>query len=357
MADYNNTESVYDREDEDDIAVEEMPQCGAENGEHACCCSSQQEQTNEDTSIIEVTFKGNRKGYFKNDVNFSLNIHDKIVVEADNGIDFGTITCIENAVRRLKACLKPRNINLKVLRKANDEDFDKFYANTFEEETIVKRAKELVIQFNLDMKITEAEWQFDRQRLTIYFTAPQRIDFRDLVKELARAFKTRIELRQISSREETKRIGDGIGCCGLSLCCTTFLNDFSHITLDHARTQQLSNNVAKLSGNCGRLKCCLLYEYDTYSEAFANYPAMHSKVDTKEGLAKIIKIDIFKNIITLHNHHLSKYFTISKEELDEYVKEGKIIAPDKADLDQYFGNGKNGIKIRKDVLGDEYIVE
>jgi cell fate regulator YaaT (PSP1 superfamily) len=154
------------------------------------------------------------------------------------------------------------------------------------------------------------------------------VDFRELVKELARTFKTRIELRQISSREETKRLGCGIGACGLSLCCTTFLPDFSHVTLDHARKQQLSNNVAKLSGYCGRLKCCLLFEYENYVSAFEKYPPLNSTIDTKEGTFKMMKVDVFKDIIYLYNRDQGKYKSITYQELAEYTEQGRVFMPE-----------------------------
>ncbi len=306
--------------------------------------------------IIEVLFKGNRRNYFISNIGKPILPDDRVVVNSENGIDLGLVTFVgEDAARRQKSSFKPKNSCCEVLRIASEVDLNQYFANTAEETSVVRRSKELIDQLNLDMKVTESEWQLDKQRLTIFFTAPQRIDFRDLVKELARTFRTRIELRQISTREETKRIGGGVGACGLNLCCTSFLNDFNHITLDHARLQQLSTNVSKLSGYCGRLKCCLLFEYETYSEAFRGYPQLYSRIKTNDGLAKLVKVDIFKNISTIHIKETGKYVTLTYEELTTYMNEGKVIPPAKEDLDSFFG--QHGVQTRRDMLGEEYIVE
>lgn len=326
------------------------------NNEDRCGCEDSNAQSYENNNIIEVLFKGNRRSFFIADSVPNAQPDDKVVVNSDNGIDLGLATYVgASAKARLRSCQKFRLIKHDVIRIANDEDLDRYFFNTAEEPSVVKRSRELIDQLNLDMKVTEAEWQLDRQRLTIFFTAPQRIDFRDLVKELARTFKTRIELRQISSREETKRIGGGIGGCGLNLCCTSFLSDFNHITLEHARIQQLSTNVSKLSGYCGRLKCCLLYEYDTYAEAFKEYPQLHSRIKTEDGLAKLIKVDIFKHISTLYYQEGGKYKNITYEELSQYMKAGKILPPAREDLETFFG--QSGIQTRRDMHGEEYIVE
>jgi len=324
------------------------------NDTHLCNCNDN--TIDDNTQIVEVLFKGNRRCFFIADSVPNVQPDDKVVVNSDNGIDLGLVTYVgASAKARLRGCQKLRNIKYDVIRIASDEDMDRYFANTSEEPTVIKKSRELVAQYNLDMKVTEAEWQLDKQRLTIFFTAPQRIDFRELVKDLARTFKTRIELRQISTREETKRIGGGIGPCGLNLCCTSFLSDFNHITLEHAKLQQLSNNVSKLSGYCGRLKCCLLYEYETYTEAFKNYPQLHSRIQTEDGLAKLVKVDIFKNISTIQYSDTGKYRNIDYDEISKYMKDNKILPPAREDLDRFLR--ESGIVTRKDMHGDEYIVE
>ncbi|MFP4370125.1 MAG: stage 0 sporulation family protein [Candidatus Kapaibacterium sp.] len=290
------------------------------------------EQKNEPPKFIEVEFKGLRKSIFQNPKKLKPHLHSLVIVDAENGHEIGKVcSCGLSAEKKIKLYYSGKEPEYKVDRVASESDINKYQILQDEEGKAMAKSRELVEKFKLDMKITDAEWQFDRQRLTIYFTAPQRIDFRELVKELARTFKTRIELRQISSREETKRLGDGIGPCGRELCCTYMLHDFNHVTLDHARHQQLSNNVAKLSGYCGRLKCCLLYEFDTYVEAYKEFPPLKSKVLTKEGEGKIIKIDVFKKNATVFVKNISKFKTIEMDELKQYMKDNKVLPPDDED--------------------------
>lgn len=274
---------------------------------------------------IEVVFKCKRKAIYRNDYGVVITKPDFIILEVENGTDLGYINSFgEEALLKLKSIYKNEKVIYSVIRTATAEDIERFNSNREEEPFVIEKTKEFVKQNDVDMKIIEAEWQFDRQRLTIYFTAPQRIDFRDLVKDLARSFRTRIELRQISTREEAKRI-DGIGSCGRTICCSCFANDFNHVTLDHAKTQQLSNNIAKLSGYCGKLKCCLLYEYETYIEAFKKLPPINSIVDLDScGEAILCKVDIFKSIAYLNVVSSGTYRQLSFKELERYKKNGKI---------------------------------
>lgn len=293
-----------------------------------------------DSNIVEISFKGGRSDFYLNDDHLIIKENDWAVVEADNGLDIGIayssgVYAAEK--HKLSGFDAPAR---KIVRIANEEDVARLESNIEEERRAERVTRDLVVRYNLEMKIIEAEWQFDKQRLTIYFTAPHRIDFRELVKELARTFKTRIELRQISAREETKRKGDGVGCCGLTLCCLTFLNDFQHVTLDHARLQQLSNNVSKLSGYCGRLKCCLLFEYKNYESAFEKYPPINSTVHMKEGRGKIQKVDIFRDVVHLFIEPLGKYQSMTYEELEKYLKNGKVSFP-KHRNGNGNGNGSN----------------
>lgn len=273
---------------------------------------------------VEVTFKNNRQQIFKNKKKFTFHNYQYVIVEVENGLDIGTVTAVGKfADIKCRHNGLPKNSEYSIIRHALPEDMEKYKNNIDETENIISSTKQLCEKLNLDMKITDADWQFDHQRLTIYFTAPQRIDFRDLVKELARTFRTRIELRQISSREEAKRMG-GMGPCGRTLCCSSFASDKCHVTLEHARTQQLSNNVSKLSGYCGRLKCCLLYEYEQYVEKFQNYPSLNSEVEFSEGRAKIIKADIFKEIIYTFIPKLCIYKQITFDEFSELNEKGKV---------------------------------
>ncbi|MBI5324432.1 MAG: Signal peptidase-like protein [Ignavibacteriae bacterium] len=288
------------------------------------------------TNFCEVTFKSKRRLLYKNSQMFSFTTGAFVIVEIDNGFDIGTVTaCGENASEKLKAQYKNVEPLYSILRLATLEDLDKLLKNTEDESAAINKTKHLVAKHKLDMKITDAEWQFDRQRLTIYFGAPQRIDFRELVKDLARTFKTRIELRQISTREEAKRLG-GVGSCGRDLCCESFACEFCHVTLDHARIQQLSNNVTKLSGYCGRLKCCLLYEYESYNESMKKFPPVNSQVELEAGRGKIVKIDVFRDVVYVQLEKNNTYNIITLIELGELYRLGKIKVPANTDLKTLF---------------------
>ncbi|MGA2297298.1 MAG: regulatory iron-sulfur-containing complex subunit RicT, partial [FCB group bacterium] len=283
--------------------------------------------TKETTQLAEVIFKCKRKQIFKNVKNLKIVDGEFVVVEVENGLDLGTVSASgEAAQEKLKANHNNHNVDCKIIRHATREDFDKYIRNLENDLVVVQKTKDLIQKYEFDMKITEAEWQFDHQRLTIYFTAPTRIDFRELVKDLARAFKTRIELRQISTREEAKRMG-GLGSCGRNLCCSSFACEFCHVTLEHAKTQQLSNNVAKLSGYCGRLKCCLLYEYDNYVESFKKYPPMNSQIVMPEGMGRIVKADVFKDLFHIYIENVGLYKTLTLAEVDDLIKAGRVVFP------------------------------
>ncbi len=281
-----------------------------------------------ETEFVEVLLKGNIKCIYRNSSAIKLNIGDFIVVETDTCCDIGTVVNITEKVDAKVSKCNCSNIKIyDVLRKPDEEELQQYYSKLNEEMEVVAKTKEFVKVYNFDMKVTEAHWQFDRQKLTIFFTAPARIDFRELVKDLARSFRTRIELRQISAREEAKRLGDFVGPCGRETCCTSFLSTFNHVTLDHARTQQLSNNVSKLSGNCGRLKCCIKFEYDNYMLAFEKYPPLNSLIESDFGIARIVKVDIFKNIITIHYDGNNKYENITLDYLNGLAAQGRVFQP------------------------------
>ena len=310
---HQNTKILINQKLKDNFSVSE-----AKYDENCKCGKS---------SFAEVTFHDLRKKLYKNDRGLFLNMFEYVIVQVESGTDVGTVTaCGTEASEKLRLNYHNETPEYSILKHAVIDDLDKVTNNNIDEFSAIEVTRGLVTQYNLDMKITDAEWQLDRQRLTLYFTAPQRIDFRDLVKELARLFKTRIELRQISTREEARRIG-GMGPCGLNLCCSSFVSEFCHVTLDHARDQHLSNNIAKLSGYCGRLKCCLLYEHDIYVEVYDKFPPLHSKVKTPEGLAVLNKIDVFKETAQLYYSHTGVYRYMKKEEIMKLWDEGKITPP------------------------------
>lgn len=288
---------------------------------------------------VEVLLKGNVRAIFENVNKLSLKVDDFVVVECESGIDIGRVCEFGSKADMKSEHCRRQNISICTLLRVPDVEELKFFNKKFKDESeVLVKAKELVAKYGFDMKVTEACWQCDRQRLTIFFTAPQRIDFREMVKDLARAFKARIELRQISSREETKRLGEFVGPCGRELCCTSFMCSFDHVTLDHARIQQLSNNVSKLSGNCGRLKCCIKFEYETYATAFEKFPPIGSVVASSGISYKIVKVDIFNGKVTTYNENTSQYQHFSSHDLSEMIKGGKLIIADKQDESDRFNN-------------------
>lgn len=307
--------------------------CGDKEGGCSTCKSGSSEkpveETMNDTSnaqdwFVEVSFKARRKLMFKKSKNGRFALSDTVIVQSDHGNDAGTITAV-GKIADLKNSEDPEHMH-SVLRIASKEDIEKIKSNRDHEKSIVREVKDKVKTSGLEMKVVDAEWQFDRSRLSIYFSAPQRVDFRDLVKDLARTYHSRIELRQIPAREEAKRLG-GIGPCGLELCCSSFLNEFDQITLDHAKAQHLPPNISKLSGMCGRLKCCLLYEIDNYVTALKNYPPLDSYLLLSDGRARMIKIDIFSDTVTVISEANGAFLTVTLEELNELRRNGKIESP------------------------------
>lgn len=297
------------------------------------------------SDFVEVLLKGSIRGIFENEKKIPLRIDDFVVVECESGVEIGRVNDLgTRADLRFESCSRNNANVCKLLRVPNIDELKLFNQKIKDEIEVLKKTKELVNRLNLDMKITEASWQFDRQRVTIFFTAPQRIDFREMVKELARMFKARIELRQISSREETKRLGNFVGPCGRELCCTSFLCNFDHVTLDHARAQQLSNNISKLSGNCGRLKCCIKFEYDTYAAAIEKYPPIGSIIVHESKHLKLIKIDIFNSKVTTYDDQSSQYSQFTSSELSEMIRGGKLILSDKQDDVNRFYNFDEDLK-------------
>ncbi len=250
--------------------------------------------------IVEVRFKNSRKEFFRNVNNLSLNIGDAIAVEAASGHDMGTVSLTGELV---KLQLKKRNINFdsdeirKVYRKAKQGDIDKWREAQSLETNTMYRARTIALKLGLEMKLSDVEFQGDKSKAVFYYTADARVDFRELIKVLADEFKIRVEMRQIGARQEASRLG-GIGSCGRELCCSTWLTDFRTVSTSAARYQQLSLNPLKLAGQCGKLKCCLNYELDSYIDALKEFPDMdNKKLTTKKGDAFLQKTDIFRRIM------------------------------------------------------------
>ncbi|HEX5520767.1 MAG TPA: regulatory iron-sulfur-containing complex subunit RicT [Longimicrobiaceae bacterium] len=245
--------------------------------------------------LVEVAFKGNRRDFFTTD-DATLRAGEYVIVEAEKGEDLGRIRSAGGVAR--SKCGSDVGDAARVVRRAEPDEVAQLHVNRVDEERVRRGARELVEKHNLVMKVTETEWQWDKNRLIIYFTAERRVDFRQLVRDLARTFRTRIELKQIGVRDEAALLG-GVGRCGRELCCATWLREIKPISLQLAKDQNLSLNPAQISGTCGRLMCCLTYEHDAYLQARKRFPREGRLIRTARGQEKVIGIDIWRNQVTL----------------------------------------------------------
>ncbi len=248
---------------------------------------------------VEVRFKNGRKHYYKNTEKLTLSIGDIFATQAQFGHDVGMVTLTGELVRiqmKRKKVFESNDETLKIYRKATQKDIDIWSEYRDKEEPMKVKARQFAIDINLQMKISDIEFQGDGSKATFYYTAEDRVDFRELIKMYAREFKTRIEMKQVGFRQEASRLG-GIGSCGRELCCSTWLTDFRSVSTSAARYQQLSLNPQKLAGQCGKLKCCLNYELDTYLDALKDFPKTDTKLYTEKGVAVCQKTDIFKGLL------------------------------------------------------------
>ncbi|MGA8854646.1 MAG: regulatory iron-sulfur-containing complex subunit RicT [Christiangramia sp.] len=276
--------------------------------------------------FVEVRFKNGRKHFFKNTENLSLSIGDVVATEASPGHDIGIVSLTGELVRvqmkKKKEDPESGEI-LKIYRKASQKDIDVWQEARDREEKIQQRSRQIAIRLNLSMKISDIEFQGDASKATFYYTAEVRVDFRQLIKEFAREFNTRIEMKQIGLRQEAARLG-GIGSCGRELCCSTWLTDFRSVSTSAARYQQLSLNPQKLAGQCGKLKCCLNYELDTYLEALKSFPKTDVKLKTKKGTAVCQKIDIFKGLLWYaYEGEWMNWHTLTPEQANKIIAKNK----------------------------------
>ncbi len=249
---------------------------------------------------VEVRFKNSRKEFFKNTEALPLKIGDVVATQAEFGHDIGTVTLTGQLVKvqmqKKKAWFDDLTEPQKIYRIASQKDIDKWIDLRNKEEAIQVRARQIAIDLNLKMKISDLEFQGDGSKITFFYTANHRVDFRELIKIFAKEFSTRIDMRQVGLRQEAARLG-GIGSCGRELCCSTWLTDFRSVSSSAARYQQLSLNPQKLAGQCGKLKCCLNFELDSYMEALKEFPSSEVKLLTEKGEAVCQKSDIFKGIM------------------------------------------------------------
>ena len=272
------------------------------------------------TGFAEISFKGNRKAYFGY-TNLNLRPDQHVIVEADQGRDLGKVTAVGAIAERKCSssnggCATPAP-EKKVLRIAHSDDIGKSQTLRKDEDRVRVEARKLVTKHQLSMKVTDAEWQFDRNRLTLYFTAEKRVDFRQLVRALASKFKARIQLKQIGVRDEAALLG-GVGRCGRELCCSTWLPELKPVSLQLAKSQGLSLNPSQISGCCGRLMCCLMYEHRTYVEARRRFPREGRKIRTGRGLERVVTIDIWNDTVLLKDDEGTRR-TLTLEQLEGEV--------------------------------------
>src|SRR6476661_3871736 len=276
-------------------------------------------------TYVEVRFKGSRKDFYRNEENIYLEAGELVAVETTTGgYDIGHVTLTGELVRiqMNRKRVTEEKSPLKILRKATPQDVDKWKnAKERESETMYK-ARTIALELGLAMKLSDVEYQGDRAKATFYYTAEGRVDFRELIKKMAETFRIRIEMRQIGMRQEASRLG-GIGSCGRELCCSTWLTDFKTVSTSAARYQNLSLNTLKLAGQCGKLKCCLNYELDTYMDALRDIPDNVDKLETEKGWARLQKTDIFKKLMWFSYPNEESWIPLEIDRVREIQKMNK----------------------------------
>ncbi len=268
--------------------------------------------------IVEIKFKGGRKEYFRNVDYITLHTGDPVVVDVPNGHHIGYVSLQGELVRLQMQKRKVRDDDniTRIYRVATQKDMEKWEEARNREIPTLYRCKQIVDEYRLKMKMSDVEYQSDNSKATFYYSAEDRVDFRELIKALAGEFKIRVEMKQISLRQEAGRLG-GIGVCGRELCCSTWLVDFKNVTTSAARYQNLSLNPGKLSGQCGRLKCCLNYELDTYMDAIKDIPQVEKPLLTESGSAKLQKTDIFRKLMWFSLNNDNDWHSITCERVRE----------------------------------------
>jgi cell fate regulator YaaT (PSP1 superfamily) len=304
----------------------------------------------------EVRFKNGRKDYFLNKNSLSLSVGDVVATQVESGYDIGMITLTGELVKvqmdKKKIDYSQENPKI-TYRKASQKEIDKWSNLRDQEEAIKVKARKYAIDLRLKMKISDIEYQGDGSKVTFYYTAEDRVDFRELIKLFAREFRTKIEMKQVGLRQEAARLG-GIGSCGRELCCSTWLTDFRSVSTSAARYQQLSLNPQKLAGQCGKLKCCLNYELGSYMDALNNFPKKEIKLKTEKGTAVCQKTDIFKKQLWYaYEGEWNNWFLLSVDQANEVIKinkSNKLISS----LEEYTPENKTPIENKfENVVGQD----
>lgn len=274
-------------------------------------------------NVLEIRFKGSRKEFYKNNSSLELYTGDAVVVDSENGYDVGHVSVSGELVRlqMKKRGIAENSDQIKnIQRKASEKDIEKYLEAKYREAKVLERARTIALELNLEMKLSDIEIQGDNRKVIFFYTAEGRVDFRELIRKYADEFKLRIEMRQIGYRQEAARLG-GIGSCGRELCCSTWLTDFKLVNTSAARYQNLSINMLKLSGQCGKLKCCLNFELDTYMDALQEFPKARTvKIDTVAGPALMQKTDILKKLTWFSYEDKPAWICLPLEKANEYLK-------------------------------------
>jgi len=307
-------------------------------------------------NVIEVSFnKGSRKDFFRNSIHQYFEKGDYVTVEGVGGIDVGEVSLSGELVRMQ---MKKRGIGehnpemKKVLRPSSEKDIENFESNKNRQPKMLARSREIAIELKLEMKLSEIEIQADGKKATFFYTADDRVDFREMIKMFASEFKVKVEMRQIGIRQEAAKMG-GIGSCGRELCCSTWLTDFKSVNTTAARYQNLSINQTKLSGQCGRLKCCLNFELDTYLDALQHFPENVDTLEIAKGTANLVKKDIFKNIMWYILPGNSHFYPLSLSRVKEIKRlNGQGIKPEGLEpMDLTSGKEKDVEPVYADLVG------
>ena len=286
--------------------------------------------------VVEVRFKNGRKSFYRNKSTLDLHTGDSVVIDVPNGHHIGYVSLQGELVRLQMNKKKIDNDESvrQIYRIASSQDLEKYEKVMNRENSTLYRSREIIQQMELKMKLTDVEFQADNSKATFFYSADERVDFRELIKVLASEFKIRVDMRQISLRQEAGRMG-GVGSCGRELCCSTWLTDFKNVTTSAARYQNLSLNPSKLSGQCGRLKCCLNYELDTYMTALEDIPKVEKSLLTEKGEAYLQKTDIFGKIMWFGYAGESMWHPISAERVKEILDlNGNGQKPENLNVDQ-----------------------
>ncbi len=273
--------------------------------------------------IVEVRFKNGRKHFYKNADNINLSIGNVVAVEGNPGHDVGVVSLTGELV---KVQLKKKRVDpndesiKKIYRRATQKDIEIWQAAREKEYNTQYRGREIIGRLGLKMKLSDVEYQGDGNKATFYYTADDRVDFRQLIRDLASAFNIRVEMKQVGLRQEAARLG-GVGSCGRELCCSTWLTDLRKVNTTAARYQQLSLNPQKLAGQCGKLKCCLNYELDTYLDALEGFPKQDVVLNTEKGDAVFVKMDIFKGLLWYtYKEERSKWYKLTLNQVKDIIE-------------------------------------